>query len=172
METRDKDQIVHYYDRSRRLANASANARYISEYATSKKRGILRSLTANRSLTFLFFTVVFCIVAVLGVGWLQSSRSSGMIAGNRLSVQAMWFEGSVYITVKRVGFRSGVESKVMSIKAGFGTKDVEGVLQSIDKDLRFRIEATEKPDSVAVIAKLAGGDEGGSEPLTLVALVE
>ena len=29
METRDKDQVVYYYDRSRRLEKASPNARFI-----------------------------------------------------------------------------------------------------------------------------------------------
>ncbi len=172
METKDKDQITYYYDRSRRLANASANARYISGYASSKKRGILRSLTANRSLTFLFFAVLLGVVAVLGASWIQSTRSSGTLEGNRISAKAMWFEGYIYITVKRDGLRSGASPKVIAIHAGYGTKGVEGVLQTVDKDLRFRMEAPEKPDSVAVVAKVSGGDDDGSDMLALVALVD
>jgi Flp pilus assembly protein TadB len=65
METRDKDQVIHYYNREKRLERASANAMFAIDRHQFKRPGIIKSLTATRSLSFLFFSLMFMIVAVL-----------------------------------------------------------------------------------------------------------
>jgi hypothetical protein len=169
MDTRDKDQIVYYYDRNRRLQNASPNARFISEYATSGRRGVFRSLLSNRSLVLMFLAVLLAMAALFGGSWVQASRASGTIGDNRLSVKAMWFEGYVYVTVKREEDKGQSSRKTIFISAELDSGKADGVLQIVDAEYRFRIPAPGKTGTVSVVAGLSG--EVGST-ITMVAVVD
>jgi hypothetical protein len=172
METRDKDQIVHYYDRNRRLGKASPNARFINDYAVSKRRGVLRSMMSNRSLIFMLLAVALAMAALFGGNFYHASKASGTIGGNKLSVKAMWFEGYVYITVKREATRKESPSKTISIRAELGAHVAEGILQVVDAEYRFRIPAPEKTGSVDVIAVLAGSSGSNAESIRMVAAID
>jgi len=169
METKDKDQIVYYYDRNRRLQKASPNARFISEYASSGRRGLVRSLISNKSLVFMFLAVLLAMAALFGGSWVQSSRASGTIGDNRLSVQAMWFEGYVYVTVKREEGKGESSRRTIFISAGLDSEKVEGVLQVVDAEYRFRIPSLEKAGTVSVAAGLAGEVDTS---ITMVAVID
>jgi len=169
METRDKDQIVYYYDRNRRLEKASPNARYISEYASTGRRGVFRSLLSNRSIVFMFLAVLLAMAALFGGTWVQSSRASGTIGGNKLSVKAMWFEGYVYVTVKRGEARPDSPLKTIFIRAVLDTGSADGVLQIVDAEYRFRMPAPVKTGSVSIVATLVGSD---AESISMVAVVD
>ena len=62
METRDKNQVIHYYNRESRLERASANAMFAIDRHHYRRPGIIKSLTATRSLSFLFFSLIFMII--------------------------------------------------------------------------------------------------------------
>ncbi len=172
METRDKDQIVHYYDRNRRLEKASPNARFISEYAVSKRRGIIRSMISNRSMVFMFVAVVLAMAALFGGNYFHNSRASGTIGGNRLSVKAMWFEGYAYVTVKRGANRPESPLKTITIRAELDSVIAEGVMQMVDAEYRFRMPAPKKTGSVSVVAGLAETNGRVGESITMVAAVD
>jgi len=183
METKDKDQVVFYYNRERRLENASANARFAVDHYGARRPGIIRSLTATRSLTYLFFALVFSIVAVFVVGYVQNSRKSGSVGGNSLTVAAMWFEGHVYVTVKRTSSwlpsaRSDPSARaVLDIVAGDGMEFSRGTLQPGQDEIRLRFPAETKPGYAVVRASIAGtvagdGDDGDAGSVDLVARVE
>jgi hypothetical protein len=172
METRDKDQVVYYYDRSRRLEKASPNARFISEFAGSGRRGVIRSMISNRSLVFMFAAVLLALAALFGGNWVQSSRASGTIGGSRLSVKAMWFEGYVYVTVKRGTPGPDSPLKAISIRAELDSQVAEGILQAVDAEYRFRLPAAGKTGTVSVVAGLAGADGAVAESITMVAVID
>lgn len=171
METKDKGQVVHYYDRARRLERASDNARFISGYATSKKRGILRSLTATRSLRFLFFTTLLAVIAVLGASWLQKSRAQGEIAGSRVSAKAMWYEGAVYLTVKRAGGEKP-PYPALFVRAGVSSTLAEAGFGPAESELRIRFAVDSKPGSVNAALEAPSGSGNAGERLVLVVPVD
>jgi len=175
METKDKDQVVYYYDRAERMEKAGPYARFMADHYGAKRPGILRSLTATRPLKSLFYALIFMLVAVLVVGYVQGSRNTGTVAGARLVATAMWFDGHVYVTVKRkppfLGREPGPQDRpAIEIAAGDGSAHAVSVLQAADDEARLRFKASGKPDAVAVLATAAVGD--GEARLELLVKVE
>ncbi|MFH2115976.1 MAG: hypothetical protein ABIJ86_15855 [Spirochaetota bacterium] len=157
METRDKDQIIHYYNRERRLERASANAMFAIDRHHFKRPGIIKSLTATRSLSILFFSLIFMIVAVLLVNFIQGSRNSGTIAGNHFEVEAVWFEGFVYATIVRNPARRNAEPVSVDLLLSAGEDVQEGFLQASESEYRARVPADIKPAWLAVIVTAESG---------------
>lgn len=170
METKDKDQVTFYYNRERRLEKASPNARFMLEYGSSKKRGFLKSLTATRSLRFLFFTTLLAIVAVLGAAWVQRSRAEGTIAGNRVSARAMWFEGGIYLTVRRAR-KDGQPGQALTVRAGVDSPAAASTLGPGETELKLRFDADPRPGSVSAAIETEHG-EAASERLVLIVPVD
>ena len=157
METRDKNQVIHYYNREKRLERASANARFAIDRHQYRRPGIIKSLTATRSLSFLFFSLIFMIIAVLLVSYIQGSRNSGVIAGNRFEVEAVWFEGHVYATITRSPARRNADPIGAELLLSAGEDVQEGFLQVSDSLYRARVPATIKPSWLAVIVTAEAG---------------
>ena len=151
METRDKDQVIHYYNREKRLQRASANALFAIDRHTHRRLGIIKSLTATRSLSFLFFSLVFMVVAVLLVNYIQGSRSSSNLKGYRFEAQAVWFEGYVYATISKTPARRSVEPLGADLLISAGEDVQEGFLPATESEYRARIPADIKPAWLAVI---------------------
>ncbi|MBU0928000.1 MAG: hypothetical protein KKA67_09645 [Spirochaetes bacterium] len=178
METKDKGQVVYYYNRESRLEKASDNARFTVDHYGAKRPGLIRSLTATRSLRYLFFAVLFMAVAGLVVSYAQRSRSSGSVAGTTLSATAMWFEGYVYVSVKRSApwyarAAKAAPGSVIEIKTGDGIGSTLGLLQSGEQELRLRFAAESKPPRVAVVASaVAAAEAGGDAQAVLEVKVE
>lgn len=176
METKDKNQVVYYYNRDKRMEKAGPNAQFMVDHYNGKRPGIFRSLTATRSLRYLFFAVVFMSVAVLVVSYIQGSRNSGTVAGVNLTASAMWFEGDVYVTVKRrtpwymVFTSSTGTTSAIEIRTGDGNASSIGYLQASDQELRLRFSTNPKPERIAVLASVE--KEGKTETVELVSKVE
>jgi hypothetical protein len=157
METRDKDQVIHYYNREKRLERASANAMFVIDRHHFKRPGIIKSLTATRSLSFLFFSLMFMIVAVLLVNFVQGSRNSGTLEGNRFEVEAVWFEGFVYATIVRSPARRNAEPVGADLLLSAGGDVQEVFLQASENEFRARVPAEIKPAWLAVIVTVGTG---------------
>ncbi|MDX9897936.1 MAG: hypothetical protein RBT62_03385 [Spirochaetia bacterium] len=176
METKDKNQIVYYYNREKRMEKAGPNARFMVDHYNGKRPGIFRSLTATRSLRYLFFAVVFMTIAVLVVSYIQGSRNTGTVGGVNLSVSAMWFEGDVYVSIKRrspwymVFTSSAATTSAIEIRTGDGNSSSLGYMQASDQEIKLRFEAGIKPERIAVLASIE--KEGKTESVELVSRVE
>ena len=165
METKDKGQVVHYYNREKRLERASDTARFAAERQGAKRPGLLRSLTATRSLRFLFYAVLLMSLASVIVGFVERERDTGALAGCYLKAEAMWFEGQVYVSVARVspwyarlGFGAKAPAPVaIGIAVGSGPGSAIGVLQAQDADIRLRFPSEDRPPLALVVATIGDG---------------
>ncbi len=172
METRDKGQPDFYYSREKRLERASDNARFAVDHYGKRRQGMIKTLTATPGLMFLFFTVVFMIMVALVLGFVAGRQDSGTVDGNAISAKALWFEGSVYLTVRRERPLFGASRRsAVEIKAGDGTGAAVGLMQASDEELRLRFPAPAKPDRIAIIASATRSD-GTAASIELAARVE
>lgn len=171
METKDKGQVVYYYNRERRLEKAPEGTRFIVERQGSRRPGFFRALVATRALASLFFALVFMVVAVLVVGYVQGTRNEGSVAGNSITANAMWFEGHVYVTIKRstswLDRFKDAKSSMLEIRTGDGVEYSTGIMQARDEDIRLRFQAESRPPRIAIIASVPGpgGENLDSEEL-------
>jgi len=176
METKDKDQVVFYYNRARRLENANDDARFAIERHTARRPGFLRALVATRALASLFFALLFMIVAVFVVGYIQGNKNEGSVAGSAVTATAMWFEGHVYVTVKRSSswldrIRT-VKPAMLEIRTGDGLEYSTGIMQVAEDDIRLRFQSETRPARIAVIATLPGPAGETIDSVELVVPVE
>jgi len=172
METRDKGQPTFYYSREKRLEKASDNARFVVDHYGKRRQGMIKTLTATPGLMFLFFAVVFMIMAATVLGFVAGRQDSGSVDGNALSAKALWFEGNVYVTVRRERPLFGASRRsAVEIKAGDGIGSVAGMIQASDEDLRLRFSTPAKPDRIAIIASATRSD-GTVVSIELAARVE
>lgn len=176
-ETKDEGQVVYYYDRARRLERAGPNAQFAASLHDRKKPGFFSAMVATRSLRFMFFTVLLGFVAVGVANLAMGERNSGQAAGVHLTASSLWFDGHVYLTLKRSKpmfslSASGKERKAVVVRAGDGNQSSVGVMQLADDELRLRFPAEIKPDAVAVIADIMKADGSIEATMTLVSQVE
>ena len=177
MESKENGKITYYYDREKRLERADSNARFIVDHYHSKRPGIIRSLTATRSLRFLFFAVTLAMIAVGVANFAIGGKNAGSVAGVHLSTAAMWFEGHVYVTIKRdepaFSFFSREPVRLpVAIRAGDGISYATAIMQAAEEECRLRFPAESNPGRVAVIASVSRADDAGESSLELVAVVE
>lgn len=97
------------------------------------------------------------IIAVLLVNYIQGSRNSGSIAGNRFEVEAVWFEGHIYATITRSPARRNADPIGAELLLSAGEDVQEGYLQASDSLYRARVPAAIKPSWLAVIVTAEAG---------------
>ncbi|GHV71272.1 hypothetical protein AGMMS49928_22340 [Spirochaetia bacterium] len=93
-------EVVFHYSREHRLARASPAVRALNE-GGSRKVSFIGSLTANRPLSILFFTIVIFMVFGFILTMLSGREGAVKIGGNTLTSSAMIYDGSVILALKK-----------------------------------------------------------------------
>ena len=92
-----------HYDRARRLANASAEVRWLSELDPKKRPGLFGALFATRSLRMVAMLAAMAAVAY-GVASYVSNRNDGVpLAGSTWTVSTLGHGGDLLATIRRRG---------------------------------------------------------------------
>ncbi len=153
METQENGKVTYYYNRERRLANASEQARFAANSTTRKRTGFFGSLVASRGLKVMFMTVVLCVIASGIMYFSTGSRDKGSLADYSVYMSALWFEGDVYISVNRSpGFLKSKPLPVQfSILATIGDTVSAFILPAGETSAKIKIPSPEKPQMAAAI---------------------
>ncbi|TFG83039.1 MAG: hypothetical protein E4H20_06440 [Spirochaetales bacterium] len=156
METRDKDTVQFYYDRDRRLAKAGVYAQFAESLHGAKRPGFFRTMTATRSLKFLFFTLIIVVISSFIVDWVSGSRNRGSMGGYVYVLDALWFEGDVYLSIARTEGRGSRAAAPVDIAMSVGEAVGPGLLTIGMTEYKSRLSAPDKPQWAAAI--LTQGD--------------
>ena len=95
-------EIVHYYNRERRLEKAPQSV--LDLYATQpfKQRfSLIRPLIKTKSLAMQFFTIIVICVLILVFALLGFTGTDDILDGNYLIFQAVRFEGTIIMAVNK-----------------------------------------------------------------------
>ncbi|MDR1287421.1 MAG: hypothetical protein LBK08_07420 [Treponema sp.] len=92
---------VFYYSRDRRLAKASESVRSLYREEPRRRMGFFRSLTATKPLAVLFASILILSAFIIVLAVFGGAENSYTLGGNRISVQAMKFEGATYLVLKK-----------------------------------------------------------------------
>ncbi len=162
-ESWDGEEIVFRYSRERRLQSASERAQRLASGELGGRRGLLKSLTATRALTVLFFTVAFLVLANLIVGLVALPGNHVDAAGHSFSVSAFRYDGTLYVTLSRERRAQDAYVGLGSCAATVGKKEA-GTYQFRVSDapseaFRFSIEDVVDAKTVKVVLHL-GSEEG------------
>ena len=101
-ENTPREEIVYHYNRERRLAKAPQAVRDLYKMEKSPPRfNLLKPLVRTKPLAMMFGTVVVICILVLVISILGLASNSHELEGNQLSIQAVEYEGTVIIVLKK-----------------------------------------------------------------------
>ena len=95
-----KDSLYFYYNRDERLAKASDRVRALYENTPRRAFSLLTSLTDSKPKAALFISIIVMCLMILFVTYLAPGSGTSL-AGNRVTAQAMRFNGSSFIVLKK-----------------------------------------------------------------------
>jgi hypothetical protein len=95
-----KDALYFYYNRDERLEKASERVRALYANAPRRHFSLLSSLTDSKPKAALFVSIIVMCLMILFVTYLVP-HSGTALAGNRVTAQAMRFNGSCFIVLKK-----------------------------------------------------------------------
>ena len=101
-EKKKKDEeLVFHYSREQRLSAATDAVRSLNDTSPRKKTNLFRTLTANRSLAFLFLAIIMLSLTAIVTSILVPSPDEADYGGLSLSLSAFRFEGAAYVALKK-----------------------------------------------------------------------
>ncbi len=96
-----EEELVFHYSRERRLESASEAVRRLNDPSGYRKPTLFGTLTANRSLAFLFLGIIVLSATALITAYLVPSADQVMFRGNELRLSAFGYEGATYVALKK-----------------------------------------------------------------------
>jgi hypothetical protein len=97
-----EEEIVHYYDRERRLEKAPQSVRDLYKTQPTVPRfNLLKPLVRTKPLAVMFFSIIVICVIIVAVSLLGLAGSDYALDGNRIAIRAIRFEGTIIMAVDK-----------------------------------------------------------------------
>ncbi|MFA6505189.1 MAG: hypothetical protein WCT14_03770 [Treponemataceae bacterium] len=100
-ETKQDEELVFRYSRENRLKHADQSVQMMNEPKSKKKTTLFGTLTATKSLAFLFLAILMLSATVMVTHFLMPDSNEKEYKGNRLTLSAFHFEGATYVALKK-----------------------------------------------------------------------
>ena len=100
-ESADPDEIVYHYDRERRLEKAPQSVRDLYKESPPRRFSLMGPLVGSKPRAMLFFTIVIASLLIVAISFLNLASDTYDFDGNRLTVQAIIFEGTIIVALKK-----------------------------------------------------------------------
>ena len=119
-------QVTYYYDRERRLAKAPQSVRdlYNAPQAPVHRFNLFKPLVGTKHLRMTFFSIIIICVLVVALSLLGFTGTDYTMDGNRLSIQALKYDGTIIIAVNKSVKKSGLARFSRSNTAYTGAVDI------------------------------------------------
>jgi hypothetical protein len=153
----DDGRLTFYYSRERRLERASPEVRALNESGVLRRAGLFRTLMANKSSAFVFFSIII-ICAALVLFSLLNKNGVTRISGTQIAVSAVGGEGKSYITVKKTvagtNPYTGAVNIAVSVQGAGDPLYLETLYFSLEKEEEYRFIAPMTGETLLVLAVL------------------
>ncbi|MDR3147891.1 MAG: hypothetical protein LBU00_05880 [Treponema sp.] len=162
----DGEGPAFYYSRSRRLARASAKVRALYEEQEKPKFNLLRPLLSSKPNAILFGTLMALVLIMLAVNISRRWGGAQDYYGNRLSLSAVRYEGTVVLTLRKTRREGAAYTGPVDI----AVSPLEGAGQEYPHRISFSSRSPEEfsfsipfeGSGFAVRISHEGAGEGGS----------
>jgi hypothetical protein len=152
----DDGRLTFYYSRERRLERAPPEVRALNESGPPQKAGLFRSLTATRSSSFVFLSIIIICAAIVLFSLLNNG--STRISGTEIAVSAVSGGDKSYITLKKTVTGTDPYTGVVNIAVSVqGSQDplfLETLYFSLEKEEVYRFTAPVAGETLLVLAVL------------------
>jgi len=159
----DKDDqgqdLVFHYSRERRLERAPEEVRRLNSRLPFRKPNLFRTLTANKASAFLFLAIIMLSLTTLVTAFLVPGDDVGTLAGNKVSLTALRFQGTTYLALKKTA-RSAAYSGTVDLQVGPGPGEGDSILNlsvvfTPREDEEFRLAVPGERESLVVVLQAA-----------------
>jgi hypothetical protein len=97
-----EEEIVHYYNRERRLEKAPQSVRDLYKtQPTGRRFGLFGPLVKTKPLAIMFFSIIVICVVIVVLSALGLTGADYMLEGNNISIRALRFEGAIIMAVDK-----------------------------------------------------------------------
>jgi hypothetical protein len=97
-----EEEIVHYYNRERRLEKAPQSVRDLYKtQPTGRRFGLFGPLVKTKPLAIMFFSIIVICVVIVLLSALGLTGADHTLDGNNISIQAIRFEGTIIMAVNK-----------------------------------------------------------------------
>ncbi|MDR2478612.1 MAG: hypothetical protein LBD48_04785 [Treponema sp.] len=100
-ETINEDAITFYYNREERLSKAPQTVRDLYREEPPKRFNLLRPLTGSKPRMMMFGSIVLICAAIMVLSVFGYTGSSWDFDGNQLTIQALKYEDTVIVALKK-----------------------------------------------------------------------
>jgi len=97
----EKNNLVFHYSRENRLKSAPETVRQLNSQTPFRRPNLFRTLTANKASAFLFLAIIMLSLTTLVTTFLLPTGNTGALAGNKLRISALRFQGTTYLALKK-----------------------------------------------------------------------
>jgi hypothetical protein len=107
-ENANIEEITFYYDRERRLEKAPQAVRDLYKEEPPRRFGFFQSLVGSKPRAILFFTIIVLCAMIFILSSLDYFGSTYNLDGNRLSIQAISYEGTILVALKKTAQKNAL----------------------------------------------------------------
>ncbi|MDR1858996.1 MAG: hypothetical protein LBQ69_05950 [Treponema sp.] len=100
-ENANPDDIVYHYNRERRLAKAPQAVRDLYNDKPKKRFGLFGPLVDTKPKLIMFGSIVVACIMIIAISFLGLFGDTYNFDGNRLTVQAIRYEGTIIMALKK-----------------------------------------------------------------------
>ncbi len=162
MANRDDEErdLVFHYSRERRLERAPEEVRRLNSKTPFRKPNLFRTLTANKASAFLFLAIIMLSLTTLVTAFLVPGDDVGTLAGNKVSLSALRFQGTTYLALKKTG-RPTAYSGAVDLLVGPESGEADSILPlnvlfTPREEEEFRLAVPGDRETLSVILQAAG----------------
>jgi len=119
----DDGRITFYYSREKRLKKAPQAVRDFNSGKGLQKKGLFRTLTSTKPLTFLFLSVITLCVAILFLSRYLGSENAKVLGDNAIAVSVIVIENKSYVTVKKTAKNAMAYTGMVNIAVSLQTEE-------------------------------------------------
>ena len=100
-ENANPEEITYYYNRKRRLEKAPQSVRDLYNEEPPRRFNLIGPLINTRPKAMMFFSIVIACLLIVAISFLNLASDTYDFDGNRLTVQAIMYEGTTIVAVKK-----------------------------------------------------------------------
>jgi len=128
------EEIVHYYNRERRLEKAPQSVRDLYKTPPTNPRfNLFRPLVRTKPLAMMFFSIIVICVIIVALSLLGFAGTDYALDGSHVSIQAIRYEGAIIMAInKSIKKNSGLARFSRSAPPYTGAVDI--AVQPVLKD--------------------------------------
>ncbi len=139
-ETKNENspQVFLRYSREARLKNASDKVKQMHDSGFVQKKSFIKSLTANKGLSSVFFVIVLLVILNLIFFFVWADKNSGKIYGVKTELQAFLYQDKVLANVrlsKTENFTAEREGQIVRVQFVFFDKDKNKISSFLSEGL-------------------------------------